>query len=68
VRVTRRVKYSARKQKFSAHDRIAEMISEAERMWGKAFIRPSDAEEVRQESAPLGDESLEERDEDIGTP
>jgi hypothetical protein len=47
VRVTRRVKHPARNQKFSAQDRIAEMISEAERMWGKAFIRPSDAEEVR---------------------
>jgi len=36
-------------------------------MWGKAVIRPSDAEEVRQESAPSGGESIEERDEVIGT-
>lgn len=35
---------------------------------GKAVIRPSDAEEVRQESAPSGGESIEERDEDVGTP
>jgi hypothetical protein len=68
MRVTRRVKHPARKRKFSAQDRIAEMISEAERMWGKAVIKPSDAEEVRQESAPSGDESLEGRDEDVGTP
>jgi len=43
------------------------MISEAERMWGKAIIRPSNAEEVRQEFAPSGGESDEERDENVGT-
>jgi hypothetical protein len=37
-------------------------------MWGKAVIRPSDAEEVRQEPAPSGDESLGERDEYAGSP
>jgi hypothetical protein len=68
IQVTRRVKHLARKWKFTAQDRIAEIISEAERMWGKAVIGPSDAEEVRQDSAPLGDESLEERGEDAGTP
>lgn len=68
MQVTRRVKHPARKRKFTAQDRIVEMISVAERMWGKAVIRPSNVEEVRQESAPLGDESLEERDEDAGTP
>jgi hypothetical protein len=67
IQVTRRVKHPARKWKFTAQDRIAEMISKAERMWGKAVIRPSDAEEVRQESAPSGGESDEERDEDVGT-
>jgi hypothetical protein len=67
IQVTHRVKHPARKRKFTAQDRIAEMISEAERMWGKAVIRPSDAEEVRQESAPSGGESDEERDEDVGT-
>jgi hypothetical protein len=68
IQVKRRVKHPARKRKFTAQDRIAEMISEVERMWGKAVIRPSDAEEVHQESAPSGDESLEERSEDPGTP
>jgi hypothetical protein len=68
IQVTRRVKHPARKRKFTAQDRIAEMISEAERMWGKAVIRPSDVDEVLQEPVPLGDESLEERDEDAGTP
>jgi len=43
------------------------MISEAEQMWGKATIRPSDAEEVRQEFAPSDGESDEERDDDVGT-
>lgn len=37
-------------------------------MWGKAVIRPSDTEEVRQEFAPSGDDSHEDRDEDAGTP
>jgi hypothetical protein len=68
VQVTRRVKHSARKKKFGVRDRLVEIISEAERMWGKAVIRPSDAEEVRQESAPSGEESVEERDEDVSTP
>jgi hypothetical protein len=67
VQVTRRVKHSTRKRKFSAQNRLVEIISEAERMWGKAVIRPSDAEEVRQESVPSGGESIEERDEDVGT-
>jgi hypothetical protein len=68
MQVTRRVKHPAKKRKFSVQDRLVEIISEAERMWGKAVIRPSDAEEVRQESAPSGGESIEERDEDVGTP
>lgn len=68
VQVTRRVKHPARKKKFGARDRLVEIISEAERMWGKPIIRPSDAEEVRQESAPSGEESVEERDEDVSTP
>jgi hypothetical protein len=67
VQVTRRVKHPTRKRKFSVQDRLVEIISEAERMWGKAVIRPSDVEEVRQESAPSGGESIEERDEDVGT-
>jgi hypothetical protein len=37
-------------------------------MWGKAVIRPSDAEEVRQEPTASGGESLEERDEEAGSP
>jgi hypothetical protein len=41
IQVTRRVKHPARKQKFTAQDRIAEKLLEAERMWGKAVIRPS---------------------------
>jgi hypothetical protein len=68
VRVTRRVKHPARNRKFSVRDRLVEIISKAERMWGKPVIRPSDAEEVRQESALSGDESIEERDEDVSTP
>jgi hypothetical protein len=68
VQVTRRVKHPARKKKFDARDRLVEIISEAEQMWGKPVIRPSDAEEVRQESAPSGEESVEERDEDVSTP
>jgi len=67
VQVTRRVKHPARKRKFSVQDRLVEIISKAERMWGKAVIRPSDAEEVRQKSAPSSGESIEERDEDVGT-
>jgi hypothetical protein len=67
VQVTRRVKHSARKRKFSAQNRLVEIISEVERMWGKAVIRPSDAEEVRQESVPSGGESDEDRDADVGT-
>jgi hypothetical protein len=45
VQVTRQVKHPARKKKFGARDRLAEIISEAERMWGKPVIRPFDAEE-----------------------
>jgi hypothetical protein len=37
-------------------------------MWGKAVIGPSDAEEVRQEPAPSDSESLEEGNEEAGTP
>jgi hypothetical protein len=37
-------------------------------MWGKAVIRPSDAEEVRQEPIASCGESLEEMDEEVGTP
>jgi hypothetical protein len=37
-------------------------------MWGKPVIRPSDANEVRQESVPSGDESVEEKDGDVSTP
>jgi DNA repair exonuclease SbcCD nuclease subunit len=62
------VKHLARKKKFGVRDRLAEIISETEQMWGKAVIRPSDAEEVRQESAPSGEESIEERNEDVSTP
>jgi hypothetical protein len=47
VQVTLRVKHSARKKKFSARDRLVEIISEAEWMRGKLVIRPPDAEEVR---------------------
>jgi len=65
---TRRVKHLARKKKFCAQDRLAEIISEAEHMWGRPVIRPSDAEEVRQESASSGEESAEERDKDVSTP
>jgi hypothetical protein len=68
MQVARRVKYLARKKKFGVRDRLVEIISEAERMWGKPVIRPSDAEEVRQESAHLGEESIEERNEDVSTP
>jgi hypothetical protein len=68
VQAMRRVKHPARKKKFSARDRQVKIISEAERMWGRPVIRPSDAEKVRQESAPSGEESVEERDEDVSTP
>jgi hypothetical protein len=68
VQVTRRVKHPARKKKFGLRDRLVEIISGVERMWGKAVIRPSDAEEIRQESAPSGEESVEERDDDVSTP
>jgi len=67
VQVTRGVKHPERKKKFGVRNRLFEIISEVERMWGKAVIRPSDAEEVRQESAPSGEESVEERDEDVST-
>ncbi|XP_062158770.1 uncharacterized protein LOC133866254 [Alnus glutinosa] len=68
IPVTRRVKHPARKRKFTAQDRIAQKLLEAERMWGKAVIRPSDAEEVRQEPTASSGESLEEMDEEVGTP
>jgi hypothetical protein len=68
VKAMRRVKHPVRKKKFGARDRLAEIISEAERMWGRPVIRPSDAEEVRQESASSGEEYAEERDEDVSTP
>jgi len=64
----RQVKHAAREKKFGARDRLAEIISEAEYMWGKPVIRPSDAEEVRQESASSGEESTGEGDEDATTP
>jgi hypothetical protein len=60
VQAMRRVKHPARKKKFGARDRLAEIILEAERMWGRPVIRPSNAEEVRQESASSG--------EDVSTP
>jgi hypothetical protein len=68
VQVTHRVKHLARKKKFGVRDRLVEIISEAERIWGRPVIRPSDAEEVRQESAPSSEGSVEERDEDVSTP
>jgi hypothetical protein len=68
VQAMRRVKHSVRKKKFGARDRLAEIISEAECMWGRLVIRPFNAEEVRQESASSGEESAEERDEDVSTP
>jgi len=68
VQAMRQVKHPARKKKFGARDRLAKIISEAERMWGRPVIRPSDAEEVQQESASSGEESAEERDEDVSTP
>jgi hypothetical protein len=68
VQATRRVKHLARKKKFGARDRLAEIILEAERMWGRPVIRPSDAEEVRQESESLVEESAEERNEAVSTP
>ncbi|XP_062161875.1 uncharacterized protein LOC133868887 [Alnus glutinosa] len=68
ILVARRVKHPARKRKFTAQDRIAEKLLEAERMWGKAVIRPSDAEEVRQEPITSCGESLEEMGEEVGTP
>jgi hypothetical protein len=37
-------------------------------MWGRPVIRPSDAEEVRQESAFLGDESVGDDDEKVTIP
>jgi hypothetical protein len=68
VQVTRRVKHPARKKKFGIRDRLVEIILEAELMWGKPVIRPSDADKVRQESAPSSEEYVEERDEDVSTP
>jgi hypothetical protein len=68
LQATRRVKHLARKKKFGAQERLAEIISEAERMWGKPIILPSDAEEVRQESTPSGEDSVEERDEVVSIP
>jgi hypothetical protein len=37
-------------------------------MWGRPVVRPSDAEEVRQESTFLGDESARDGDEEATTP
>jgi hypothetical protein len=68
MQVTRRVKHPARKRKFTAQDRIAQKLLDAERMWGKVVIRPFDAEEVRQEPVASSGESLEEMGEEVGTP
>jgi hypothetical protein len=68
VQVTRRVKHPARKKKFGVRDCLVKIISEAEQMWGKPVIRPSNAKEVRQESTPSGEESVEKRNEDVSTP
>jgi hypothetical protein len=40
VQTAHRVKHLARKKKFGARDRLAEIILEAERMWGRPVIRP----------------------------
>jgi hypothetical protein len=68
VQAMRRVKHPVRKKKFGARDHLTEIILEAEHMWGWPVIRPSNAEEVRQESVSSGEESAEERDEDVSTP
>jgi hypothetical protein len=60
VPTMRRVKHAAKKKKFGTRDRLAEIISEAESMWSRPVIRPSDAEEIRQESASSGEQSTEE--------
>jgi hypothetical protein len=44
--VTRRVKHVAKRMKFDPRDRLAEIISGAEQMWGRPVIKPSEAEEV----------------------
>ncbi|XP_062155102.1 uncharacterized protein LOC133863127 [Alnus glutinosa] len=68
IPVARRVKHPARKRKFTAQDRMAQRLADAERMWGKVVITPSDAEEVCQEPLASSGESLEEMDEEVATP
>jgi hypothetical protein len=40
------VKHVAKRMKFDPRDRLAEIISGAEQMWGRPVIKPSEAEEV----------------------
>jgi hypothetical protein len=61
------VKHLAKRRKFRPRDRLAGMISEAKQMWGRSVTRPTDAEEVRQESAFLDNES-DANDEEVETP
>ncbi len=63
-----RVKHMAKDRKFGPRELLAGIISEAERMWGKLVIRPSDADEVCQESAFSGNESGGDDDEEATTP
>jgi hypothetical protein len=65
VPAARRVKHVVKRKKFGPRDRLAEIISEVEWMWGRPVIRPS---EVRQESAFSGEESPGDDDEDVATP
>jgi len=62
------VKHATKRKKFGPWDRLAEIISGAEQMWGRPVIRPSEVEEVWQESAFSGRESTEDSDEDAAIP
>jgi hypothetical protein len=61
VPVAPRVKHLAKKRKLTGQDRMAQRLADAGRLWGKAVIIPSDP------VASSGD-SLEEMDEETGTP
>lgn len=63
-----RMKHVVKRKKFGPRDRLTEIISGAEQMWGRPIIRPSEAEEVCQESAFLGEDSAGEDEEDAATP
>jgi len=64
----RRVKHMVQKKKFRPRELLEGIILGAKEMWGRPVIRPSNAEEVCQESASSDNESKGDDDEGETTP